>query len=93
MKNLKATAQFVDKQGKLTPEAFMSLKSSTDEFKTLITAQYQAPERCKIVLPAAVLVNVARGNSAYVITTNQVDLNEGDVMTLGIATNVVIVPL
>ena len=90
---LKATAQFVNNQGKLTPEAFASLRPSTDEFKTITTAQYQATENCQIFLPVAAAINIGRGSSAIITTTNIVTLNEGDVLTLGGSTTFSIMPL
>lgn len=90
---LKSQAQFVDRQGKLTPEAFLALQPSGDDIVTVTTTQYQAITQCQVFLPAAALVNIARGASAINVTTLHFILNPGDVLTLGGATLLTIMPL
>lgn len=93
MSRLKSGAQFVDKQGKITPEAFASLKASGDDIFTTTTNQYQVVDQCQIFLPAAALVNIGRGSVAINVTTLHFVANPGDVITLGAPTLLTIMPL
>lgn len=89
---LKSQAQFVDKQGKLTPEAFASL-TRVDGFLQETTSQYQAKERCQIILPVAALVNIGREGSGINVTAQIFSLGEGDVLTLGASTTFTVMPI
>lgn len=93
MKGINSQSLFVTKQGKITPEMLKALRPSEDDFMTETTAQYQATVQCQVFLPAAALINIARGANAVNVTTQHFIMNPGDVLTLGAATLLTIMPL
>lgn len=90
----KAQAKLVYPDGRLTTEGLAGLSPSRETLQSLPSATViTADSQVQLILPAAQSVTHKRNGVSVVMTTANIILNPGDILTLSVAAATVAIPL
>lgn len=93
MFKFRSQAKFVDKEGRLLPEAFNSLQPSTKDILTFTAQSFVTDEQAVIYLPSSQTINFTRNGQTVVITSSMITVNPGDAMSLASPQAITFIPL
>jgi len=93
MFKFRSQSKFVDKEGRLTPEAFTALQPSTKNILTFVAQSFVSEEQAIIYLPSSQTINFTRNGQTVVITSNVITLNNGDAISLASPQTIIFIPL
>lgn len=90
----KAQAKAVHPDGRFTMETLAALNPSREDIQQIPSSTVvSASTQVMIYLPANQAVTLKRNNISASITTNNIMLNPGDILTLSVAAAMVAIPV
>lgn len=89
----RSQSRFVDKEGRLQPEAYAALAPSQKKALEFTAQAFVADEQATVYLPSVQAVNFTRDGTTTAITGSMVVVNPGDALALGSAQLIKFVPL